>query len=169
MELMEVMSTRRSIRRYTEKEISDEMIEQVIRAGMMAPSAGNQQPWHFIVTRDREKMGKVTSFHPYASMLRNTPVSIVVCGDPNGKKWPEFWVQDCSAALQNMLLAARNIGLGTVWTGVYPLEDRMEGMRKTFEIPDNIYPFAIVPIGWPDTNFKSMDRYNASLIHNENW
>lgn len=169
MELMEAMSTRRSIRTYTEKEISDEMIEQIIKAGMMAPSAGNQQPWHFIVTRDREKMDKIPSFHPYASMLKKASIAIVVCGDPNGKKWPDFWVQDCSAAVQNMLLAARGIGLGTVWAGVYPLEDRMEGIRKTFGIPDSIYPFAIVPVGWPDTDFKPMDRYNASLVHNEIW
>ena len=68
-----------------------------------------------------------------------------------------------------MLLAARDLGLGTVWTGVYPLKDRMEGMRELFGIPANIYPFAIVPVGWPDTEFKAMDRYNGSLIHSENW
>lgn len=169
MELSEVISTRRSIRKYTEKEVPDEMIETVIRAAMMAPSAGNQQPWHFIITRDRKKMSEVTAYHPYASMLKNAPAAIVVCGDPSGKKWPDFWPQDCSAALQNMLLSARDLGLGTVWVGVYPLEDRMAGMRKLFGIPGNIYPFAIVPVGWPAAEFKEMDRYNASLIHSETW
>jgi nitroreductase len=169
MELFDVISTRRSVRRYTEQDVSEAMIDKVIRAAMMAPSAGNQQPWHFIVTRDREKMEKVSEFHPYASMLKNAPVAIVVCGDPNHKKWPDFWPQDCSAALQNMLLAARDLGLGTVWAGVYPLKDRMEGMRELFGIPANIYPFAIVPVGWPETEFKAMDRYNGSLIHSDNW
>ncbi len=152
-----------------EKDVNEIMIDKIIRAAMMAPSAGNQQPWHFIVTRDREKMAKVPEFHPYASMLKIAPVAIVVCGDPNHTKWPDFWPQDCSAALQNMLLAARDLGLGTVWVGVYPLKDRMEGMRTLFAIPAAIYPFAIVPVGWPDTEFKAMDRYNDSLIHSENW
>lgn len=145
------------------------MIDKIIRAAMMAPSAGNQQPWYFIVTRESEKKSKVPEFHPYASMLKNASVAIVVCGDPNGKKWPDFWPQDCSAALQNMLLSARDLGLGTVWAGIYPLKDRMEGMRKLFGIPENVYPFAIVPVGWPDAEFKEVDRYNASLIYRENW
>ncbi len=169
MELFEAISTRRSVRKYAEKEVADEMIDKIIRAAMTAPSAGNQQPWHFIITRDREKMNKVSEFHPYASMLKNASVAIVVCGAPNGKKWPDFWPQDCSAASQNMLLSARDLGLGTVWVGVYPLEDRMEGMRKLFGIPDDIYPFAIVPVGWPEAEFKAMDRYNSSLIHSESW
>lgn len=169
MELFDAISTRRSIRKYTEQEVSDAMIEKIIRAAMMAPSAGNQQPWHFIVTRDRQKMDSVPDVHPYAAMLKNAPAAIVVCGDPDGKKWPDFWPQDCSAATQNMLLAARDLELGAVWAGIYPLEDRMEGMRKIFGIPGNIYPFAIVPIGWPDAQFKMMDRYNGSLIHRETW
>ncbi len=169
MELLEAISTRRSIRKYTEKDVPEEMIDKIIRAAMMAPSAGNQQPRHFVVTRDSAKMSRVPEFHPYASMLKKSSVAIVVCGDPNGKKWPDFWPQDCSAALQNMLLSARDLGLGTVWTGIYTLEDRMAGMRKLFSIPENIFPFAIVPIGWPATEFKEMDRYNASLIHSENW
>jgi len=169
MELMEAIFTRRSIRKYTDQEVQSEMIDEIVNAAMMAPSAGNQQPWHFIVTRDKEKMAKVPDFHPYASMLKNAPVAIVVCGDPNGKKWPDFWPQDCSAALQNILLAARNLGLGSVWAGVYPLEDRMAGMRKLFGIPDSIYPFAIVPIGWPVAGFKAAERYNPALVHEEMW
>jgi nitroreductase len=169
MELMDAIATRRSVRTYTDKAVDAEQIEKIIKAGMMAPSAGNQQPWHFIVVRDQEKLKLIPDFHPYASMLKKVSVAIVVCGNPNGKKWPDFWVQDCSAALQNMLLAARDSGLGTVWVGVYPLEDRMKGLRKLFDIPEDIYPFAIVPIGWPDSDFKAMERYNASLVHNEVW
>lgn len=169
MELQDAIATRRSIRKFTDQDVSDETIDTIIRAAMMAPSAGNQQPWHFLITRDREKMCQIPNFHPYATMLKNTSVAIVVCGDPNGKKWPDFWPQDCSAALQNLLLSARDLGLGSVWAGLYPLEDRMEGMRKLFDIPDTIFPFAVVPIGWPNTEFKTMERYNASLIHLEKW
>lgn len=169
MELMEVMETRRSIRSYSDRDVSDEMIGTILKAAMMAPSAGNQQPWQFIVVRNREKMNGVTEFHPYASMLKKVSVAIIVCGDPDGKKWPDFWVQDCSAAIQNMLLAARELGLGTVWTGIYPIEERITGVRKLFGIPENIIPLAIVPVGWPDTDFKPIDRYNTALIHHEMW
>lgn len=169
MELMEAMATRRSVRAYKDTDIPEDLVDTVIRAAMMAPSAGNQQPWQFIVVRDREKMKQVTTFHPYAGMLKNVSVSVIVCGDPDGKKWPDFWVQDCSAAIENMLLAARDLGLGTVWAGIYPLEDRMAGMRKLFHIPENVYPLAIIPIGWPDTTFKEVDRYDPSRIHLEVW
>lgn len=169
MELMSAISTRRSVRSYTNDDITDEMIDRIIRAGMMAPSAGNQQPWHFIVVRDKEKMKQVPDFHPYAAMLKSCPASIVVCGDPDGKNWPDFWPQDCSAAIQNMLLAARDLGIGTVWVGVYPVLERMEGMRKIFGIPKTIHPFAIIPVGMPRSEFQKIDRYKKELIHIENW
>lgn len=169
MELADVIATRRSIRSFTERPVSDELIKTIIGSAMLAPSAGNQQPWHFIVVRNREKLDIVPNFHPYAGMIKKVSVAIVVCGDPDGKKWPDFWVQDCSAAVQNMLLAARDLGLGTVWTGVYPIEERMKGARELFGIPKNVMPLAIVPIGWPDGEFKEMDRYKESLVHYEVW
>lgn len=169
MEVFEAIATRRSIRSFTKEPVPDESVIKIIRAAMLAPSAGNQQPWHFVIVRDRQRLDAVTGFHPYARMIKKASVAIVVCGDPNGKKWPDFWVQDCSAAIQNMLLAARDLGLGTVWTGVFPIEERMKGARELFSIPDNIYPLAIVPVGWPDTDFKSMDRFNESLVHFETW
>lgn len=169
MEFYDVISTRRSVRSYDGKEVSDEIIEGIIRAAMMAPSAGNQQPWHFIVVQNKEKMGAVKSFHPYAGMLSRAPVSIVVCGDPEGKKWPDFWPQDCSAAVQNMLLASRDRGVGTVWVGIYPLEERMQGMRKLFQIPAHIEPFAIVALGWPEKEFRPVERFNPALVHQQTW
>jgi nitroreductase len=169
MNVLEAIKTRRSIRSYTDKPVSDDAIQTIIGAGMLAPSAGNQQPWHFIVVRDRAKLDAVPSFHPYAKMITQASVAIVLCGDPVGKKWPDFWAQDCSAAAQNMLLAAREMGLGTVWTGVYPDQKRMEGARELFAIPDAVYPFAIIPVGWPEAKFTTMDRFNPSLIHHEAW
>lgn len=168
MDTFEALATRRSIRSYRPGDVSDEQIRRLLQMAMLAPSAGNQQPWQFIVVRDREKLDAVPSFHPYCKMITQVPVAIVVCGDPEGKKWPDFWVQDCSAAVQNLLLAARAEGLGTVWTGVYPRQERMEKCREAFNIPEQIIPFAIVPVGWPaEPGFKTVDRFRPELIHAE--
>ncbi|ACU90344.1 nitroreductase family protein [Desulfomicrobium baculatum] len=169
MELIEAIHTRRSIRKYLDKPVSPEMIETIIKAAMAAPSAGNQQPWHFIVITDRTKLDAIPAFHPYSKMVLQAPAAILLCGDPDGKKWPTFWDQDLSAATQNMLLTARDLGLGTVWVGVFPEKDRMEGFRKLFAIPDNIHPFALIPIGWPDGQFEAVSRYRPELIHREAW
>jgi nitroreductase len=169
MEFTEVVTTRRSIRAYLDEAVSDELIEKLISAAMMAPSAGNQQPWQFIVVRDRKKLEAIPGFHPYCRMVPKAPAAIVVCGDPVGKKWSDFWVQDCSAAIQNLLLAARAEGLATVWTGVYPVEERVKGCRELFSIPDQVIPLAIIPIGWPakEGEFKRIDRFNQGLVHQE--
>jgi Nitroreductase len=139
------------------------MIETIIKAAMAAPSAGNQQPWHFIVITDRAKLDAIPSFHPYSKMVMQAPAAILACGDPDGKKWPAFWDQDLSAATQNMLLTARDLGLGTVWVGVYPEKDRMEGFRKLLGIPENIHPFALIPIGWPDGQFEEVKPLPAGV------
>lgn len=169
MDVFETIKTRRSIRNFTDQPVSAELIQHVLQAAMLAPSAGNQQPWHFIVATNRATLDQVPGFHPYCKMITKAPVAIVICGEPEGKKWPTFWVQDCSAATQNLLLAARGLGLGTVWAGVFPEEDRMAGARKIFNIPESVMPFAIIPIGWPDGEFKEVERYNAELIHTEKW
>ena len=171
MDFLDVLKTRRSVRRYTSDEVTDDMLEQLIGAAMTAPSAGNQQPWQFIIVRDREKLATIPEFHPYCKMVVTAPVAVIVCGDPEGKKWPDFWVQDCSAAIQNFLLAARDLGLGTVWTGVYPVETRVNGCRELFSIPENIIPLAIIPVCFPaeENDFKEIGRYNPALIHRESF
>jgi nitroreductase len=169
MELFEAIKTRRSIRQFQEREVSEDQITTLIEAAMMAPSAGNQQPWHFIVISDRKKLDAIPAFHPYSKMVLQAPVAILICGDPTGKPWPDFWPQDCSAATQNLLLAARNLGLGTVWAGIYPVAERMEGFRETFAIPEHIYPFALVPVGWPTGDFQPVERFKLELIHREIW
>ena len=169
MELIEAIHTRRSIRKFLARPVPGEMIETILQAAMAAPSAGNQQPWHFIVITDRAKLDAIPAFHPYSKMVLQAPVAILACGDPDGKKWPTFWDQDLSAATQNMLLAARDLGLGTVWVGIYPEKDRMEGFRKLFAIPENIMPFSLVPIGWPDANFERLERFRPELVRRESW
>lgn len=169
MELREAIRTRRSIRKFKDLPVEEGLIRQVIADAMLAPSAGNQQPWHFIIVTERGKLDRVPEFHPYCKMISKAPAAIVLCGEVEGKKWPTFWVQDCSAAAQNLLLSARDLGLGTVWAGVYPEEDRMTGARELFNIPEAIMPFAIIPIGWPDADFKAMDRYNEKVVHLNSW
>jgi nitroreductase len=169
MELLEAIHTRRSVRKYLDSPVPEEMIETILRAAMAAPSAGNQQPWHFVVITDKARREAIPSFHPYSKMVPQAPVSILVCGDPTGKKWPTFWSQDCSAATQNMLLAARDLGLGSVWVGIYPEQDRMDGFRKLFAIPEHIIPFSLIPLGWSDTEFEAKDRYRPELVRRESW
>ncbi len=168
MELLKAIHTRRSIRSFTDKPVADEDIDKILRAAMSAPSAGNQQSWHFIVVRDKEKLAAVPAIHPYAKMVPQAQVAIIVCGRLDGK-WPAFWSQDCSAATQNMLLAARDLGLATVWAGIYPETERMAGFRNVFGIPEDVLPFAIVPVGWSDTEFKEMDRFRPELVSYEKW
>jgi nitroreductase len=169
MEFKEVVQTRRSIRAYSEQEVEEAAVERVLRAAMAAPSAGNQQPWQFIVIRDRAKREAIPAIHPYARMVLQAPVAILVCGDPDGKKYPQYWQQDCSAATQNLLLAARDEGLGTVWCGVYPDQARIDGFRKLCAIPDHVLPFALVPLGWPGIGFQAVERFNPAVIHREQW
>lgn len=169
MDLFTALRTRRSIRTFATAEVPDHLIERLLAAAMAAPSAGNQQPWHFIVVRDRRRLDGVARFHPYCQMITKAPVAVVVCGDPEGKKWPDFWVQDCSAAIQNLLLAARGEGLATVWTGVYPVHERVQGCRELFAIPEQVIPLAVIPVGWPEhrQQFKEIERYNPALVHRE--
>lgn len=169
MELLEAIKTRRSIRQFQGRPVPDELLTTIIEAAMMAPSAGNQQPWHFVIIADRAKLDAIPSFHPHSKMVLQAPTAILVCGDTTGKPWPTFWVQDCSAATQNLLLAARDLGLGTVWAGVYPDEDRMAGFRKLLAIPESIFPFALIPVGWPTGEFQTAKRYKPELIHRERW
>lgn len=169
MEFKDVVITRRSIRQYLDRPVAEDHIQAIIAAAMMAPSAGNQRPWHFMVIADRDKLDAIPAFHPYSKMVLEAPAAILICGDPTGTPWPDFWPQDCSAATQNMLLAARDLGLGTVWAGIYPVEERMNGFRQLFGIPENVFPFALVPVGWPKGTFTTAVRFQPERIHRESW
>jgi len=166
---MNSIFTRRSIRRYTDAPVPEEMLEKILRAGMAAPSAGNEQPWHFVVLTDKNILREIPKFHPYSHMLNHANLAIVVCGDLSAQKYEGYWVQDCSAATQNMLLMAEELGLGSVWLGVYPTEDRVKGMKKLLGLPENIVPFSILPIGYPDEKKDPVDRFNPSRIHRNHW
>jgi nitroreductase len=161
--------SRRSIRNYTADAVDDETVKRLLRAAMAAPSAGNQQPWHFVVLRDRETMRSITGFHPYARMLPSASVAVLVCGEPAACKWPQMWEQDCSAATENLLIEAEQLGLGAVWLGIHPLQERVEGVRALLGIPAGVVPFALVPFGWPAERKEPSDRFDAARVHTERW
>ena len=169
MEIMEGILTRRSIRKYTTKEVSEDQIEVLLKAAMYAPSASNQQPWHFIVIRDRNILNKIAEVHPYAKMLSQAALAILVCGDEERELSKGYWVVDCSAATQNILLAAHDLGLGAVWLGIHPREERKNEVRKIFDLPQNIQPMSIVSIGYPDEEKENPERFKPERIHYNKW
>ncbi len=169
MDALEAIRTRRSIRRYTPEPVSEETVKVLLEAAMSAPSAGNEQPWHFIVITDRRLLDEIPLFHPYADMLREAQVAILVCGDIERERYKGHWVQDCSAATQNLLLAAHACGLGAVWVGVYPVEERMQRFRKLFGLPAPVTPFALVPLGHPGERIPPVRRFDPARIHSNGW
>jgi len=167
MDAVEAMLTRRSIRKYRAEPVSEEAIDTLLRAAMAAPSAGNEQPWHFIVIRDRTVLDTIPSTHPYAQMAASAPLAIVVCGDERLAKYESFWVQDCAAATQNLLLAAHANGLGAVWCGVYPSEERVAAVRGLLAIPEQITPFSLIVLGHPDEEKGPADRFDGARVHRD--
>ena len=169
MDAIEAILTRRSIRKYTNKTISDKIIRELIEAGISAPSAGDQQPWHFIIIDDHKFLDIIPEFHPHAKMLLDAQIAILVCGDLNLETHNGFWMQDCSAATENILIAARAKGLGACWLGVYPRQRRINGLRKILKIPKNVIPFSLVSLGYPAEDQLRVVRYNSVRIHRNKW
>ena len=166
---MDPIFARRSIRKYTDRPVSDELVLDLLRAAMAAPSAHNQQPWQFVVVRNRDLLRRLSIAQPYSGMVRNAQVAIVVCGDLSREKSPGFWVQDCAPATENLLVAATTAGLGAVWTGTYPREERVANVRSILGLPDHIVPLAVVPIGYPAEAPVHADRFDPSRIHEDVW
>ncbi len=165
METMQAIHTRRSVRNYQEKAVSDDLIRSLLGAAMTAPSAGNQAPWQFVVITDRHLLDTIKDINPHASMAQRASAAILVCGDLSLEKFEGFWVQDCSAATQNLLLAAHANGLGAVWTGIYPLQDRVNGFKERFNLPEHVIPLALVVLGHTDANPTARDRFREERIH----
>lgn len=168
MDALETLFTRRSIRKYTDQPIGDAEVETMLKAAMLAPSANNKQPWHFIVVAQPERLKVIAGMHPYARMAAQARLAVVVCGDAAGS--PDYWVQDCAAATENLMLAARAIGIGSVWCGLHPREERKTPFKEYFTIPDGIEPFAVVVLGYPDQPFTEADnRLRPDRIHRDQW
>lgn len=157
--------TRTSIRQYTNEPVSKADIETMLRAGMAAPTAVNKQPWHFVVVTDKAKLKALSGGR--GRMLEQCAVAIVVCGDMEKAmpgKAKEYWIQDCSAATENILLAANALGLGAVWTGVYPMEDRMAAVSKAMKLPEIIVPLCTIVIGHPAEQPKPKDKWKPENV-----
>ncbi len=165
---MKAIRSRRSIRRFTSEPVSDEAIQALLEAAMSAPSAGNQQPWEFVVIKDRAVLDAIPGVHPHAEMCREAQAAVVVCGNLERDR-RGFWVQDCAAATQNILIAATDSGLGSVWCGVYPREDRVKGLRNLLGLPDNIMPLALIPLGHPAEKKPPSERFDPTRIHYNKW
>lgn len=162
--------TRRSIRRYVDRPVGDEHIETLLRAAMAAPSAGNQQSWRFVVVTDRATLDALAEASPYTGMLREAPLAIAVCGDTTSEKYPEdYWVEDTSAAMENLLLAAHATGLGACWLGFHPRVDRKAHARALLGLPDGVEVMGVASIGHPAETKPPADRYDPSLVHRDRW
>lgn len=158
---------RTSVRSYLDKSIEEDKIEKLLRAGMAAPTAVNKQPWHFVVVTDKSLLQKLAKANPDAEMVARAPLAIVVCGDMTKAldgNAREFWVQDCSAASENILLAATGLGLGAVWTGTYPSEERCAAVSEVLGLPETLIPLNTIVIGYPDGEVTPKDKWQESNI-----
>ncbi|MGL4410528.1 MAG: nitroreductase family protein [Bacteroidales bacterium] len=165
---MDNILTRSSVRSYTSQKVDQEKVEQLLRAAMAAPTAGNKQPWAFVVVDQKELLDQLSTSLPYAKMTSKASLAIIVCGDTNkmytGQE-SDYWIQDCSAATENLLLAAHSLGLGAVWTAVAPVEDRISAVKSVLNLPDNLIPLNVIPVGYPSGENKPKDKWNPSVIH----
>lgn len=167
-DLIQTILLRRSIRKYKPEPVSEEAVKTLLEAAMAAPSAHNHKPWHFIIITEREKLDELAEAHPYGKMLFDAPLCIAVCGDKCISK--RYWVQDCSAATENLLLAATALGLGAVWIGVYPPEARVANILvKMLDIPNQIVPLNLISIGHPAEEKESRTQFDVQRVHREGW
>jgi nitroreductase len=158
---------RRSIRKYTTENVNDSLITTLLKAAMAAPSASNRTPWHFIVIKDRKQLDRLADAHPYGKMLYDAPLCIPVCGDTTISE--QYWVQDCSAATENLLLAATGLNLGGVWLGVFPRQERVTKVRQILNLPPNIVPLNLIALGHPAEAKEARTQYSDTRLHYDKW
>ena len=163
---MNVIFHRVSIRKYEEKPIEQEKIEKLLRAAMAAPSACNQQPWEYYVVTNKEKIEELSETSPYAGCAKGAPVVFVACyRKTEGIIAPAYCEIDLSASVENLLLEADELGLGAVWMGIAPVEERMEAVRKVINLPERLNAFALIPCGYPAESRVQQVRYDESIVH----
>ena len=177
---LETIASRKSVRSYTDQDVTDQQVEMMLRAAMAAPTGMNVQPWRFVVVRDQAVKDKLAG--PRGGMIAQAPVVFVICGEttlmrkPFGQPDAEpvevangNWTQDCSAATENLLLAAEALGLGAVWTAAYPYEDRVNPIREALGLPENVTPLCVVPCGYPAGDDEPKDKWKPENIHYDKW
>lgn len=163
---------RKSVRAYTDRAVSHEQLDTLIRAAMAAPTGRDMRPWHFIVLEGRHQLSPLAEQLPYAKMLAEAQAAVVVCGDMSvtdkeGKP-SRNWTFDCSAATENLLLQAEAMGLGAVWTGVYPYDERLEAVKQVLQLPDHLIPLNVIPIGYPKGDPQPKDKYDPAKVEYRN-
>ncbi len=158
---------RRSIRQYTDEPVTEEEVTKLLEAAMAAPSASNKKPWHFIVVTEEDTKAKLSEYGSHWQMLADAPVGFVVCGDTGISD--RYWVQDGSAATENLLLAASMMGLGAVWLGCWPNPDRVEPVKKLLGIPEGVEPLAVIAVGRPGEVKEPRTQYDEERVHRNGW
>jgi nitroreductase len=167
---MESIYSRRSIRKYQPTDVSETLVNQLLRAGMYAPSAGNEKPWHFIVVRNRTLLNQITRIHPHTQMLLEAPLAIVPCVDLRELKYDgDFWEQDMSACTMAILLQGEALGLGTCWCGVHPKKNLLQEISQLLQLPNYMIPFSVIAVGYPDEKREVRERFDAQRVHQDTW
>jgi nitroreductase len=169
---MKSIFTRTSIRAFQNRPVEDEKIEQLLRAAMAAPSACNKQPWRFVVIKEERMRKAIAAQFHNIPMVEHAPVAIVVCGDMNHTMPEEgqaYWIQDASAATENILLEAHDMGLGAVWCGIYPIMERVAALKKLLVMPEHIIPLNVIPLGYPAETKTPKDKWHPEFVHHEVW
>jgi nitroreductase len=169
MDAMDAIYCRRSIRKYTPQSVPEALVTELLKAAMAAPSAGNEQPWQFVVITDRALLDKIPAIHAHAQMCKEAALAVLVCLDRSLEKHEGMAVQDLSAATENLLIASCAQGLGSVWLGIYPREERVRGLRDLLGLPENVVPFSLVALGYPAEEKPPAERYDASRVHHNGW
>jgi nitroreductase len=169
MDTLEDLKTRRSIRKYQAKKVSDDLIKELLSCSMFAPSAFDKQPWQFIVINKQEIFQKILNVAPHAEMIKEASHAIIICGDKNLQENIGLLIQDISAATENLLLAAHSLGLGAVWVGIYPFDEIVKGIKKLFNLPGNVVPVSMAVIGYPAEKPEQPERFNQDRVHLNKW
>jgi nitroreductase len=169
MNTLDTIHTRRSIRKYEDRPLSAEVVQKLLAAAMQAPSARNQQPWQFVVIDERPLLGQIGQMLSNARMAQQAPLAILICGDLHEETSPGYWVVDCAAAAENMLLAAHALGLGAVWTGVYPREERMATLSQLIGVPSHVIPHSLIVVGYAAEEVPPQDRYRPERVRQNHW
>jgi nitroreductase len=169
MKIQEALLNRRSIRKYKDQKISKEDINRILKAAMYAPSAMNLQAWHFVVIDNKEILVETVKSIPYAEMLNQSSVAILVCGDSSVEKNESWLLQNCSAAIQNILLSAYGLGIGSCWIAIHGMDDVYKNIKAQFKLPEHIVPVSLISLGYPDEDLKAEERFKEEKIHYNNW
>lgn len=164
--------TRTSVRAYSDRAVGEETIDTLLRAAMAAPTAGNKQPWRFVVVNDKTILQKISEDFNTMTMAKDAQLAVIMCGEPAATFPGEgegYWIQDVSAATENLLLAAHAMGLGAVWCGIYPLSESVAQFSKMLNIPSGIIPMACVCIGYPAGETTPKDKWHPEYIRYDSW